>query len=96
MIAIVVCFSISGIVNIILMLLCVRATKKLLALDDMYEMMDHEIDVNARYFDKLLATPLLNNCQEIREAHRNMHIMSIRLREYAERISELTGKKTEE
>ncbi len=71
----------------------VRLSKRLLAFDDLFEMLLHDIEVNIKYFDSVSESPLVSNAQEVIEADRNMRMMRLRLEEYTIRISEQSHKK---
>lgn len=69
------------------------ASKKLLQFDDLVNYLVDDVEANIGYFDKLTTTPLLMDSPEIRDANKNMVVMSARLDEYLNRFEELTGTK---
>lgn len=85
--------GVSILVNLLLMLLLIRASRQLLAFDDMVNYLADDLETNVQYFEKLTTTPVLSNAPEIVEANRNMSVMSKRLDEFLNRFEELTGKK---
>ena len=93
MIALLIALGISLVVNLVMLLLLVRASKSLLAFDDLVNYLADDLETNVQYFDKLTNTPVLSNAPEIIDANRNMSIMSKRLDEFLTRFEELTGKK---
>lgn len=70
-----------------------KASRRLLEFDDLYELLVHDLDTNIAYFEKLTNTPLLSNSPEILEAQKNMRIIRDRLNEYVLRMEELTRRK---
>lgn len=75
-----------------LLFLLFRASKKLLEFDDLFQLLEHDIETNVKYFDNLLQTPLYDNSQEVKAANHNMSIMRKRLTEFSLRIGEKTSK----
>jgi len=86
-------FCLSLVLNIALVYLLIRAAWKLVQFDDLFTYLVDDIDINIRYFDKLIQSPTLIDSPEIKEAQRNMSIMSKRLAEYVLRMEELLNKK---
>lgn len=82
----------SVILNILLAIVIFRLSSRLLAFDDVFQLLVDDIDVNIKFFAKLLSTPLFENSQEVREANKNMGIISMRLDEFVKRMEETTGK----
>jgi hypothetical protein len=76
---------------VVLVQLLRMASLKLLQFDDLINYMVDDVETNMKYFDQLTGTPLLENSPEILDAQKNMQTMSIRLDEYLNRFSELTG-----
>lgn len=70
--------------------LLMRASRRLLEFDELFAFFTDDIDVNVRFFDRLMSTPLLMNSPEIVEAHKNMGIINKRLKEYVLRMGETT------
>lgn len=68
----------------------IRFSRRLLEFDELFELLAHDVDVNTKFFDKLLGTPLFDNSTEIKTANHNMSIISKRLDEFVTRMSELT------
>lgn len=91
MIVLIILLFLSLILNVFLSFICLRFSKRLLEFDSLFAMLMDDIDVNVRYFRKLLSTPLLENSPEIRAANKNMGIISQRLDEFAKRIGETRG-----
>lgn len=79
--------------NLAMVLLLLRASRQLLAFDDMVNYLADDLETNVQYFEKLTTTPVLSNAPEIVDANRNMSIMAKRLDEFLNRFEELTGKK---
>lgn len=92
MIFIVSALCVSLVVNFVLLYVLFRFSRRLLQFDDLFEMLAFDIDTNVKYFQKLLATPLFDNSQEVRTANKNMGIISARLEEFAARIDEISNK----
>ena len=78
--------------NGVLVYAFVRLSRRLFEFDDLFEMLAHDVDVNIRYFQKLLTTPLFENSNEVRAANNNMGIISKRLEEFAKRMEELANR----
>lgn len=68
----------------------IRFSRRLLEFDELFELLAHDIDINTKFFSKLLGTPLFDNSAEVKTANKNMGIISKRLDEYVTRMSELT------
>lgn len=85
--------GVSILVNLLFITLLVRASRQLLAFDDMVNYLADDLETNVQYFEKLTTTPVLSNAPEIVDANRNMSIMAKRLDEFLNRFEELTGKK---
>jgi hypothetical protein len=83
----------SLILNIFLGIISFRFSRRLLQFDDLFERLVDDVDVNIRYFEKLLTTPLFENNEEVRVANKNMGIISMRLEEFVTRMEELTNRK---
>ena len=69
-----------------------KASKRLIHFDNIFEMFAEDIQINQKYFKKLLETPLLNNSEEVLTMHRNMGIISARLNEFTIQMEEATNK----
>ncbi len=93
MMALLIGLGISVLVNLLFVMLLVRASRQLLAFDDMVNYLADDLETNVQYFEKLTTTPVLSNAPEIVDANRNMSIMAKRLDEFLNRFEELTGKK---
>lgn len=76
--------------NVGVVYVLIRFSRRLLQFDELFELLAHDIDTNTKFFDKLLGTPLFDNSTEIKTANKNMSIISKRLDEYVTRMSELT------
>ena len=72
-----------------------RFIKKMMRMDDLFYLLQDDIDVNVKYLAKLLKTATFINSPEVVEANRKMTIMAVRLDEFARRMSETTGKERE-
>lgn len=83
---------ISLIVNAVTSYLIVRASRRLLEFDELFELLADDIGTNLRYFEKLKTTPLISDTQEVQNAHKNMVVMGERLEEFVKRIEEQTGR----
>ena len=68
--------------------LAFRFMQRLFAYDELFSMLQEEIDTNIQNFDKLKSTPLLSNAPEIVNASKLMNTMRDRLHEYVLRIEE--------
>ena len=82
----------SVLLNIGVIYLITRASKRLLQFDELVGYLVDDIEANIIYFDKLTSTPIMEHVQEVGDANRNMHTMSLRFNEFIERFCELTGK----
>jgi len=85
--------SLSLLANVTLLFVVVRFSRRLLQFDELFEMLARDIDLNVAFFDKLLATPLFDDSQEVRTANQNMLTISKRLDEFVRRMEETTNKK---
>jgi hypothetical protein len=65
-----------------------RFLKRLFAYDEIFDLLQEDLDVNIQNFDKLKSTPLLSNAPEIVNASKLMSTMRDRLNEYVMRIEE--------
>jgi hypothetical protein len=88
--AVLILLAVSLAANAVLGWLVVRASKRLLQFDDLFEYFVDDIETNVKYFEKLSTTPVLSNAPEIMEANHNMNIMAQRLDEYLRRMEGLT------
>lgn len=77
---------------IVLSYIVYRLSKRLLEFDDLFELLTHDIEVNVKYFKKLLSTPLLENAPEIITVHKNMGIIAERLDEFVNRMEETANR----
>ncbi len=68
--------------------LAARYMQRLLDYDELFQLIQDEIDTNIQNFDKLKNTPLLSNAPEIVHASKLMNTMRERLYEYVMRIEE--------
>lgn len=73
-----------------------RLSRRLLQFDELFELLARDVDVNIRFFQKLLATPLFDNSQEVKTANHNMGIISKRLDEFVNKMEEATNRKLRE
>lgn len=78
--------------NVVLSYVLVRFSRRLLQFDDLFSLLARDIDVNTRYFQKLLSTPLFDDSQEVKSANNNMAIISKRLDEFVTRMEEVSNK----
>jgi len=85
--------GLSLIVNGVLVFTSARLARRLFEFDDLFDMLTNDIDVNARYLEKLTSTDLFDNSPEVQKAHHNMKIVSQRLDEFVIRMEEMSGKK---
>lgn len=83
----------SLLLNIVIGYVLFRFSRRLLQFDEFFELLFHDIDVNIRYFEKLLSTPLFENSQEVRTANNNMNIISQRLAEFSKQMEEIGNRK---
>jgi hypothetical protein len=65
--------------------------KRLLQLDELFHALVDDVRINIDYLKKLAETPLFENSQEVRTAHRNMSIIAARLNEFSIRMKEQTN-----
>lgn len=84
--------AISIFVNVLLAFAVFRLSRRLLEFDDLFELLTYDIQVNMKYFQKLLTTPLFEASQEVRTANNNMFTMAQRLEEFVNRMEETTGR----
>lgn len=84
--------GVSIVLNIGLVLLVQRLSKRLLEFDDLFELLEDDVATNIAYFTKLLHTPLLNNSPEVISMQKNVEIIAKRLQEFALRMNETTNK----
>lgn len=68
-----------------------RTVRKLFQFDDLFELLQHDVETNIKYLEKTLESPLMMNTPEIVDVHKNMHTMGVRLVEYVNRFNELKG-----
>lgn len=71
-----------------------RLSRRLLEFDELFELLQHDVDTNIAYFTKLLQTPLLNNSPEVIAMQKNIEIINLRLQEYTLRMKETTNRET--
>jgi hypothetical protein len=76
---------------IVLLYLTISATKKLLRYDELFQLLYTDIEINIKYFNRLLKTPLLCNEPEVIAMQKNIKIMAVRLDEFVNQIEDLTG-----
>lgn len=84
--------AVSIVLNIVAVIVGYRLITRLLAFDELFELLADDIRVNVDYYNKLLMTPLFDNSQEVKTANHNMAIISKRLTEFSLRIKEKTNK----
>jgi len=82
----------SLVANGVLVWISVRLARRLLQFDDLFALLSDDIDVNARYLEKLTSTDLFENSPEVQAAHKNMKIVSQRMDEFVIRMEEITGR----
>lgn len=75
-------------VNIFGGILFVRYVKRLFQYDELFQMLQDDLDVNIQNFDRLNSTPLLSNAPEIIHASKVMKSMRDNLHQYAMKIEE--------
>ncbi len=92
MIFVYVALSISLLLNLVAAVLIYKLAVRVLALDELFELLEDDIKINIEYFNKLLTTPLFDNSQEVKTANHNMLIINKRLTEFMLRIKEKTNK----
>jgi hypothetical protein len=85
--------AVSVIANVSLIVILTRFSKRLLQFDELFELLSRDIDVNIAFFDKLLATPLFDDSQEVRTANQNMTNISKRLNEFVLQMEETSNRK---
>lgn len=95
-VVLVVALGLSLVVNIGLVFVALRLSRRVLEFDDLFDLLSHDIEMNVKFFEKLLATPLFENSLEVKTANRNMGIISQRLREFSLRLAETSNRKTKE
>lgn len=96
MILLYVALTVSIILNIVAGFSLYKLIRRVLDLDELFELLLDDIEINVEYFNKLLMTPLFDNSQEVKTANHNMMIISKRLTEFALRIKEKTNKGSDE
>lgn len=82
--------------NVGLGLIVARASRRLLDFDDLFSLLLHEIDTNAKFFDGFIDRPVLSNSPEIVEATRGMRNIRDRLKEFVTRIGEVRNENDEQ
>ena len=85
------CSSITA--NGVLVYLLVSFIKRLLQYDDLYQYLFDDVETNLSQFERIRKSSLLSDDDEVRNAHRNMVTMAMRMDEFANRMEEMTGKK---
>jgi len=89
---VIICIFLS-LVIVALTFLLVRASRRLIQFDELFEMLMDDIDVNVRHLEKTKDLPAFENVPElIDNIHmhiKNMDIISRRLREFSLRIGEI-------
>ena len=80
--------AISILANGALGYLLIRASKRLLQFDEIFEVLVDDVQTNITYLNKLTNTPILQNSPEILDAQKNMHIIRKRLDEIVLRMEE--------
>ena len=75
--------------SIVLGSLLWRASRRLIEFDDLFALMVHEMETNAKFLDGFADRPVLSNSPEIIDATRGMRIMRDRLKEYVTRVGEV-------
>lgn len=70
-----------------------RFYKKAVILDEVFQYLADDININLKQFVKMATSPVLANDQEVMTAHNNMIIMARRLDEILRRMEEASGLK---
>jgi hypothetical protein len=83
--------SLLAVLAIALMVFLLRATRRLVQYDDVFQMLVDDIETNLQQFYKMSQSSLLGNDAEIVQAHRNMMIMRDRLDEFLREMEEVSG-----
>lgn len=86
----------SALLNVVLVVVLVRASRRLLQFDDVFGLLVDDCRTNIKYFDKLLNTPILQNSPEILDAQRNMGVIRDRLNEFVVRMEETSHRENTE
>lgn len=85
--------ALSVLVNLGLAYVIYTLINRLLQFDELFELLSDDVEVNVKFFQKLLSTPLFEASNEIIIANNNMAIISQRLNEFVLRMEELTNRK---
>lgn len=88
--------SLSVVCNVVLTYVFVRAVKKLFQFDELFDLLQDDLETNVKHLTKMMEQPLLMNTPEVVDAHRNMATMRLRLIEYGMRVRETKGTAAEE
>jgi hypothetical protein len=83
----------SLIANVVFIYLLIRFVKRLMQFDDLYQYLIDDIEINLNQFSRIRSSSLLCDDDEVRSAHKNMVVMSMRLDEFTSRMEEVTGQK---
>lgn len=83
----------SVIANGVLVFLLIRATKRLLQYDEVFQYMAGDIQTNLHQFYRMSKSSILGGEPEIVMAHKNMVVMAQRLNEILTQMEEVTGKR---
>lgn len=70
-----------------------RLSKRLLQFDELFETLFNDVEVNLKFFQKLLSTPLFDNSPEVKTANNNMSVIAQRMDEFMNRIEETTNRR---
>lgn len=79
-----------SIVVLLLLYALYSISNKLLRFDSLFHLLFEDIEINLKYLNKLLQTPLLCNSIEVQTMHKNIAIIAKRLNEFASQMHEIT------
>jgi hypothetical protein len=78
-------------ITIVLVVLLVRASQRLLAFDELFQLLADDVETNLKHFNRMNHMTIMSGEPEVVESHKNMMIMGKRLNEFIKRMEELTG-----
>jgi hypothetical protein len=81
--------------NAVTLFLLIRAVRRMLEFDVLFQLMVDDLDTNIRYFAKLADTPMVSDTDEVQQAAKNMRIMGLRLNEFLIRSGEISNRRVE-
>jgi hypothetical protein len=93
MIWLIILLAISVVLNGVLAFLLIRATKRLLQYDEVFQYMAGDIQTNLGQFYRMSKSSVTGGEPEIVQAHKNMMVMAQRLNEILNQMEEVTGKR---